>query len=205
MDSSIDDFHYISKLKGAENYKMWEVYVRSSLILNRTFYVVKDTYEIPPNPNSKSNNTINASDQELWEKYEKDNEMALAGIHITCTKQMYAYIEHINTAQGAWAKFKQLFATDTYHSIKSVYFTLHNLRSDQFKDLYAYLAKFKELANRLSGCGEPISKMALAMIFDHGLPEHLSLVFYIYYQIARSKKEDVDFDYVTMRLSEHLK
>ncbi len=58
-------------------------------------------------------------------------------------------IENLTTAKEAWVKLKSLYGTDSYATKKATYFALHKLRSDQFKDLHAYLAKFEENTNKL--------------------------------------------------------
>ena len=213
------EFHKIQKLKGAENYKPWEVAVRSALIINKLWAVTKETYQPPESPDSNGKFVASKDPEgvfisndpdedipkrltpkqkrETWEKYEENNDTALASIQIACGDGPYAQIEYLRTAREVWVKLKELFGTETYASIKAVYFALHTLRSDQFKDLYAYLAKFKELSNKLHQNGDPICLKYLAMIFERGLPEHLAQTVFTHYEIARSRGVDIDFDYIT--------
>ncbi len=199
------DYHKIQKLKGTDNYKPWEVAMRACLITNGVFKVIKPEYKPPANPNLPTTEggaklPILEADEDKWEKHEDMEERALAAIHITTSPQAYSMIENLNTAKEAWDKLKTLFGTDSYATKKATYFALHALRSDQFKDLHGYLAKFQEYTNKLLQMGSPVDMDFQTAIFEQGLPDEMEGAVCTLTEIARSKKEKVDFEYVTTSL-----
>lgn len=201
------DYHKIPKLKGTNNYKQWEVSIRASLVVNGVFKVIKDEHITPTNPTLSTTPTgegVKLSDaekeQDKWDKHTEMEDKALAAIHITCTPTAYGMIEHLLSAKEAWAKLKSLYGTDSYATKKATFFALQDLRSDQFNDLHAYLSKFMEYTNKLQQMGDPLSQDYQAAIFERGLPEHMEGAVYTLTEIQRSRKEPIDFEYVTTSL-----
>jgi len=95
---------------------------------------------------------------------------------------------------------KSLYRTDSYATKKTTYFALYKLRSDQFKDLYTYLAKFKEYTNKLLQIGSPLEIDFQIAVFERGLLDDIKEAVYTLTKIARSRKEPQDFKYITTLL-----
>ncbi len=128
------DYQKIPKLKGTDNYKQWEVAIRSSLIINGVFKVIKPEYRAPKYPTPIDSSgvqlEVNEKDQDKWDKHTEMEDKVIAAIHITYTPTAYSMIEHLKTAKEAWAKLKSLYGTESYATKKATYFALHDLRSD---------------------------------------------------------------------------
>ena len=99
------DYHEIQKLKGADNYQRWEVAIRTTLIVNRLFKVVKPDYIPPPVPTSNASETLKLIEE--YDTYKDLDEQALAAIQMTCESGLYQQIKSASTAQQAWAKLKE--------------------------------------------------------------------------------------------------
>ncbi len=149
----MSDYHKIQKLKGTKNYKPQEIAIRVLLVVNGVFKVIRPEYKPLTNPDLPTTGgaklPIEEVDEDKWEKHVDLEERALAAIHITISPSAYSMIKTLKTVKEAWAKLKSLYGTDSYATKKTTYFALYKLRSDQFKDLYAYLAKFEEYTNKL--------------------------------------------------------
>ncbi len=179
--------------------------MRSTLIVSDLFEVVLPDY-IPPIDPATATTTVTSEggvklpDATKWLEYQKMNYKALAAIHIACSPQAYSMIARFKTAQETWTKLKSLYGTETYVTEKATYFALHDLRSDQFKDLYSYLSKFQEYTNKLEEMGHPIDPTHQVAIFERGLPTHMEGAVYTLTEIQRSKNEPIDFSYITTSL-----
>ncbi|KAL9129634.1 MAG: hypothetical protein Q9217_001952 [Psora testacea] len=121
-------------------------------------------------------------------------------MHIACSPGPYAQIERLKVAKEARTKLKDLYGGDTYVTKEATYFALDGLRSDQFKDLYEYLVKFKEYANKLHDMGDAIPADYQAAISKRGLPEHMKGFISTPNENCRTKKESIDLDYVSTTL-----
>lgn len=179
------DYYKIPKLKGAENYKVWEKSLRLSLLLGDLYDIVEAAYRIPPESYTETTKTTTteggvaiATYEHSYKDYSKLNAKALAAIHISCSEGPYAQIEIIETAQGAWKKLKELYGTDSFATKEQAFFDLMDLRADQFKDLYQYLAKFREHQNKLNQMGSKLPDDISAITYKRGLPKHLEAFVY---------------------------
>lgn len=212
------DYQRIQKLKGSDNYNDWEVALRSALIVNKLYKVVKPDYIPPVNPSTlpntgKATATDSASTteggvklptQEEYDDYLDTNEQALAAIHLTMSSWAYQQIKQIATAKEAWAKLKELFGTDSYASIEEALFALTVIRSESYKNLNEYLSDFKKHLSKLDemNCGLPA--LVRAAFFRKGLPKHMAPYTFTLYKRFRTLRQEIDLDYVTNALISHV-
>lgn len=200
------DYHKIPKLKGTDNYKVWEKSLRSSLLIADLWDVIDTEYNIPPDTYTSKTPSPNTTlpivtYEHTYKEYTKVNAKALAAIHITCSEGLYSQVERIRTAQEAWAKLKELYGTDSFATKEQAFFALQDLRADQFKDLHEYLAKFRELQNKLDQMESGLPDDIYAMIFKRGLPRHLESFVYTQFEFCRQNKKPIDLDYLTTSLA----
>ena len=207
----MSDFKNVPKLKGKENYKQWEVAARSTLLLNKTWQVVKPGYVAPPETVTEEKTVItkiNGEEKKVtyihtYNEFDDLNERALAGIHLTILPGPYSQVERVPSAQKAWEKLKQLYGTESWATQESTFFTLMDIRADQFKDLSAFLSRFRELENKLSDLGEPLPPGYLTAIYKRAIPRHLDAILYTHIELALSRNQQLDLDELNTALISH--
>ena len=202
----MSEYRRVPKLNGAENYHRWEVLLRSTLVVNHCFRVVKPDYVPPCNPDAKANTTVPAAPTNTRDSYQDylrwENE-ALGAIRRTCKPGPRARIENIETAQQAWAMLKDLYGTPTFAMRERATLSLVSLKAESFNDPRDYLGKFMTHANVLRRAGDPLSNSQEAIFFKKGLPRCLHSFVVALYESCLQRGEAIDLTNVAIALSNH--
>ena len=120
----------LPKLKGSENYKIWNARAKAALIR-------EDLYDPIQHPDLRSNDS------------KKKNNKALAIIKLLCDDGPLLYIRNIEEANKAWYKLQELYDP---HGFTSEYLTLKDFFETNLNDsesMETYLNKVRSLNDEL--------------------------------------------------------
>ena len=118
----------IPKLKGATNYEIWALRIKSFLIKEG----LKDSLDnIPP-----------IISQDI-------NDKALANIRLLIEDGPLLQIQYINTAKEAWDSLNNLYSSKGFTSEFLIYREFFNTTLDKYSSIEDYLNKVKQLSDQL--------------------------------------------------------
>ena len=123
---------------------------------------------------------------------------------MTLSPLVFQQVKLITTAKECWKKLKQMYGENTEAMYDNALEKITTIDLNNFKDLPAYLAIFKEYLSKLDEMGTPLPNQIQRSLFKKGLPSYLKDHMFTLTVHDIKAKKDIDFDSVAIQLEQRV-